>query len=529
MNPVRAHVSCRALPLLIPCLLVVFTGGCGGGGGGSGSGMPPPTADTTPPSVPQGLAATALSATEIRLDWQPSTDAGTGVAGYRVFRNGGTAPVATVAGTTHTDAGLTPSTTYTYAVRAFDGATPANESAVSASVSATTAPASSPPPPTGTLGVERAFPNLPAFNSPVAVVQAPGDGSTWYVVEQQGRVRAFANQPSVSSSRTFVDISSRVRSGGETGLLGLTFHPGYPADPRAYLSYTNDSGTLVSRVSEFRSRDGGQTLDPNSEVVLITVTQPATNHNGGNVAFGPDGHLYIGLGDGGDAGDPWGDFGNGQNLRTLLGKMLRIDVDGTTGSVPYRIPSDNPFAGNPPCRNGNGTQECPEIYAYGFRNPWRWSFDREGGELWVGDVGQNTLEEIDRVVRGDNYGWRCFEGTRTFNANCGPNASSSQPPVAQYGRDAGISVTGGYVYRGTALASLVGRYVFADFGSGRIWHISRTTSPTLEVRASDALDTELRVSSFGEGADGELLIVDYRGTLHRLVLTTSSGAPTPAR
>ncbi len=330
------------------------------------------------------------------------------------------------------------------------------------------------------LGTERAFGGLPPFTNPVLLLQAPNDASRWFVVEQGGVVRTFANQAGVASSAVFVDIASRVRSGGEQGLLGLAFHPEFPSDPRAYLSYTNALGGLVSRISEFRTRDGGATLDPASELVLLSVPQPATNHNGGHIAFGPDGLLYIGLGDGGSGGDPWGAIGNGQNLQTTLGKMLRIDVDGATGAIPYRIPAGNPYAGNAPCNAGTGAQACPEIYAYGFRNPWRWSFDAGSGELWVADVGQGTLEEVNRVTLGGNYGWRCFEGTNAFNANCGANAASSLPPVAQYGRSAGQSVTGGFVYRGTANPTLAGRYVFGDFVTGRIWHVARDTAPTLK-------------------------------------------------
>lgn len=372
-----------------------------------------------------------------------------------------------------------------------------------------------------TLATERVFAGLPPFSNPILMLQAPGDAGRWFVVEQGGVVRAFVNQSSVAGSSVFVDVSARVVAGGEQGLLGMAFHPDFPANPRAYLSYTNAASGLVSRISEFRTRDGGATLDPTSETILLSVPQPATNHNGGNIAFGPDGFLYVGLGDGGSGGDPWGAIGNGQNLRTLLGKILRIDVDGTTGPVPYGIPAGNPYAGNPLCSTGSGTQDCPEIFAYGFRNPWRWSFDRVGGELWVGDVGQGTLEEIDRVVAGGNYGWRCFEGTNVYNSSCGPNLASSLPPVAQYGRTAGQSVTGGYVYRGSALPALVGRYVFGDFASGRIWHIARDNAPTLTV--TTGLDSGHSIASFGEGLDGELYVVHYGGTLHRLVSAGSGG------
>ena len=267
------------------------------------------------------------------------------------------------------------------------------------------------------------------------MLQAPGDAARWFVVEQGGTVRVFDNQPAVATSRSFVDISARVRSGGEQGLLGMAFHPGYPADPRVYLSYTNATSGLVSRISEFRTRDGGLTLDPASEVdpahrrrSRTPITTAATSPSD-RMASCTSGSATAAA-----AATRWGTIGNGQNLPTLLGKLLRIDVDGSTGGVPYAIPAGNPFAGNALCNGGTGAQNCPEIYAYGLRNPWRWSFDRGSGELWLADVGQGAIEEVDRVVAGGNYGWRCFEGTRSYNATCGPNAASSLPPVAQYDR-----------------------------------------------------------------------------------------------
>ena len=509
--------------------MAVLQTACGGGGGGGGN-PPPPPSDTTPPTVPAGVTATAQSDTQVLVSWSASTDAGTGVAGYHVFRNGSASAVATVTGTSYSDSGLTASTRYDYTVSAFDAAAPANESARSATASATTQAgppvsgldtrpvnttciAGDRPSQTVSLATERAFPNL-SFSSPILMVQAPGDNSRWFVVEQGGRVLKFANQDSVASAQTFIDITSRVTSGGEAGLLGMAFHPGFPADPRVYLSYTSTGSSLVSRISEFRTRDGGATLDPASEVMLLSIAQPASNHNGGNIAFGPDGFLYIGFGDGGSGGDPWGAIGNGQNLQTLLGKLLRIDIGGSTGAVPYRIPAGNPYAGNALCNTGTGTQNCPEIYAYGLRNPWRWSFDRVSGELWLADVGQNTTEEIDRITAGGNYGWRCFEGTNPYNATCGANAGSSLPPIAQYSHTVGQSVTGGYVYRGSAIPALVGRYVFGDFVSGRIWHIARDTTPTLTV--TTGFDSNHSISSFGQGADGELYVVNYGGSLHRL-------------
>jgi glucose/arabinose dehydrogenase len=375
-----------------------------------------------------------------------------------------------------------------------------------------------PPPAEVTLGTVRAFDALPAFTAPVLALQEPGDPSSWYVVEQAGRVLRFANDPGAAAVDTVLDLRSHVTSGGERGLLGMAFHPAYPADPQAYLVYTTTvNGALVSRLSAFRTEDGGDTLEPGSERVLLSVPQPASNHNGGHVAFGPDGLLYVGFGDGGGAGDPWEPIGNGQRLTTVLGKLLRIDVTGTSAELPYRVPADNPYAGNETCGDGSGPQPCPEIYAYGFRNPWRWSFDRATGELWAADVGQGAREEVDRVVAGGNYGWRCFEGTLRFDADCGPNEGVALPPVAEYSHEAGRSVTGGFVYRGNAIPGLRGRYVFGDFITGRLWHLPGTAAPTTVLTAADAVETGLSLVSFAEDSSGELYALDYAGTLHRLI------------
>jgi glucose/arabinose dehydrogenase len=380
---------------------------------------------------------------------------------------------------------------------------------------ASPAPAPTPTPaPNVMLATVRAFPSL-TFSSPVAMMQAPGSATRWFVVEQAGVVRVFDDNENAATSAVFIDIDARVVSGGERGLLGMAFHPDFPANPRVYLSYTADDGGLVSRISEFRSNDGGTTLDPATEVVLLTVDQPESNHNGGGIAFGPDDLLYIGLGDGGGSGDNHGTIGNGQNTQTLLGKILRIDIDSAVAGFNYSIPVNNPFPNNALCGDGGtGSGDCAEIFAYGFRNPWRWSFDRANGNLWVGDVGQGSWEEIDRVVAGGNYGWRCREGAHSFNSSCG-SAQSLLDPVAEYDHTAGFSVTGGYVYRGTAIPGLVGRYVFGDFG-GRLWHIAGDTAPTRQVTAADGIDTGLQISSFAEDANGEIYIVDLGGTLHRV-------------
>ena len=370
-----------------------------------------------------------------------------------------------------------------------------------------------PGPPQVQLSVERVFPAL-TFSAPVAMLQAPNDTSRWFVVEQGGVVRVLQNVPAVAATTTpdFIDISGQVTFSGEAGLLGMAFHPNFPADQRVYLFYSQTaSGNLMSLLAEFQTKDGGLTLDPSSKKILITLPKPNNegNHNGGNLAFGPDGFLYAGIGDGGGGNDSThGPIGNAQNSNTLFGKMLRIQITAASGS--YGIPPDNPNAGNSLCNlNGTGAQPCPEIFALGMRNPWRWSFDRATGQLWVGDVGQNAIEEVDRVDLGGNYGWRCFEGTRSnTDVSCGVPGPFI-PPVAQYGRSVGVTVTGGYVYRGTRFQGLVGRYIFADFGVGTIFSIDSTAQGTLNV--TDGFMSALSISSFGQGIDGELFVVDYGG------------------
>jgi glucose/arabinose dehydrogenase len=277
-----------------------------------------------------------------------------------------------------------------------------------------------------------------------------------------------------------------------------------------FYSHNDASAGLVSRLSRFLTPDGGRTLDPASEQILLVIDKPEENHNGGGIGFGRDGFLYLGIGDGGGGNDQHGTIGNAQSLTTLLGKMLRIDINFGAGNFLYSIPFGNPFAGNTPCGvNGTGTTSCPEIFALGFRNPWRWSFDRSTGDLWVGDVGQSAREEVDLVVAGGNYGWRCFEGTLDTGLSCG-TATNFLPPIADYGRDVGTTVTGGYVYRGARFPNLVGRYIFGDFGSGRIFNIANTAN------VSGGLDSGINMSSFAEGNDGELYVVGYDGRLFHI-------------
>jgi glucose/arabinose dehydrogenase len=340
---------------------------------------------------------------------------------------------------------------------------------------------------------------------PVDLQSAPGDRTRLYVVEQTGRIRLIKDNALVATP--FLDISAGVSTGGERGLLGLAFHPRYAENGRFYVNYTNLAGD--TRVTEFRRSQNPDQADLGSERLLIAQDQPFSNHNGGGLAFGNDGRLYIGLGDGGSAGDPQN---NAQNLQTRLGKILRIDVD--TAS-PYAIPTDNPFV--------NQTGPAREVWALGLRNPWRFSFDRATGDLYIGDVGQNRREEIDigLVTRGGgaNYGWRVTEGTLCFNptANCG--TAGFTPPVVEYDHSIGCSVTGGYVYRGCRMPGYGGTYFYGDFCTSIIRSLRMSNGTIGDQRdwtgpLSGSVDA---VSAFGVDADGELYIVDYSGRVLKIV------------
>jgi len=370
----------------------------------------------------------------------------------------------------------------------------------------------------------RVFPNL-SFNLPVGMFQPSGDSSRWYVIEQQtGLVRSFPNNQGVTSSQvtTFLDIFSKIQTDSEMGLLGLAFHPSWPSTPYVYIYYSTGGNPVENRVSRFTSSDGGATLDANTEQVVMRLVknQNDRNHNGGNIVFGPDGYLYVGTGDGGGGGDP---NANSQNRNVLFGKMLRIDVSPATG---YAIPSTNPFATNARCTNGSGGAACPEIYATGMRNPWRWSFDRSTGDLWVGDVGQDQREEVDVVTRGGNYGWRIREGSTCYNASScattGANGEALIDPVVEYDHSVGQAITGGYVYRGSKVPSLAGKYVFGDYVSSRIFAFTPPSplvaaTPRVVLTASNAiLSAPQNITSFAQGNDGEIYVVGYGGALYQL-------------
>lgn len=350
-----------------------------------------------------------------------------------------------------------------------------------------------------------AFPNL-SFSNPVFLTHGGDGDNRIFVVEQPGRIRVFPNDPQVGNASVFLNIEARVNdSGGEMGLLGLAFHPNFANNGFFYVNYTTGSGsqrrTVISRFST--SASNSNLGDQNSELILIEFSQPFTNHNAGMVAFGPDGFFYIATGDGGGGGDP---FDNGQDRTNFLGKILRIDVDNPQGELNYGIPSDNPFAGN--LKNFR-----EEIWAYGLRNPWRFSFDFPTAQLWAGDVGQGRLEEVDLIEKGGNYGWRIMEGSDCFNpANCNPGGLAQ--PIVEYNHNFGCSITGGYVYRGSFRPELTGAYIYGDFCSGRIWLLRYENEQV--VADTLLIDTSLSISSFGVDENSELYALHYsNGTIHR--------------
>lgn len=356
------------------------------------------------------------------------------------------------------------------------------------------------------------------LSSPVFVTSPAGDLQRLFIVEQPGIIKILKD--GVILPDPFLDIAARVSFGGERGLLGLAFHPDYDNNDYFYVNYTNNSGNTV--ISRFEVTGDPDIADPASEFILLIISQPFSNHNGGMIAFGSsDGYLYIGMGDGGSGGDP----GNrSQNDGLMLGKILRIDVD---GGDPYGIPPDNPFVGP-----GN---PLDEIWAKGLRNPWRFAFDRLAGDLYIGDVGQNAWEEIDyqpaSSLGGENYGWRFMEGNHCYNPSNDCDPGGLTYPIHEYshgGSPFRCSVTGGYVYRGSAIPDLQGRYFFADYCSDQIWsllydgdNVTELIDRTAELDPGEGL-TINDISSFGEDAAGELYIVDLGGEVFKVVPVLNS-------
>lgn len=350
----------------------------------------------------------------------------------------------------------------------------------------------------GPLRLVSAYPNL-EFTRPVDY-QVPDDGSDRvFVVEQAGIIRVLENDPSATEAEVFLDIRDRVESGGERGLLGLAFHPDYASNGTFFVDYTAPSPlrTVIARYQA--DPQNPRRALKESEEVILEVNQPYGNHNAGQIVFGPDGYLYITLGDGGSGGDPQE---NAEDPTTLLGSILRIDVD---AGNPYSIPPNNPFVDN-----DQGYRE--EIYAYGLRNPWRISFDPETGRLWAADVGQNAYEEIDLIEAGENYGWDVMEGMHCYEPSSGCDQSGLVLPIWEYPHSQGQSVTGGYVYRGDAVPQLVGRYVYGDFVSGRIWALDYDGN---EPENEELLETGLNIASFGTDREGELYVLAFDGNIYR--------------
>ncbi len=351
-------------------------------------------------------------------------------------------------------------------------------------------------------GSHEAVPFIQGLDRPLLLLQAPGDAERFYLLEQSGRVRvatgdALAGEPFLDLSAEVFDPSAR--GGGERGLLGMAFHPEFESNRRFFVNYTDARGH--TRVVEYRA-ESGERADPSSARLVLKVEQPYTNHNGGCIEFGPDGFLYIGMGDGGDKGDP---DDRAQDLSQLLGKLLRIDVE---GAQPYAVPPDNPFVGVEGAR--------PEIWAYGLRNPWRFSFDPDTGDLWIADVGQKAWEEVNFQPAasrgGENYGWRLREGAHCFDPPTDCDRPGLVDPVYEYAHaTGGCSITGGYLYRGAAMPALVGKYLFADWCAGKVWAYD-PAKDRHEVVAKKLGP----VTSFGHDHAGEILVCTGDGTIYRL-------------
>ncbi|MCB0354017.1 MAG: PQQ-dependent sugar dehydrogenase [Bdellovibrionales bacterium] len=355
------------------------------------------------------------------------------------------------------------------------------------------------------LKLTRIFSEL-SFSKPVALKSLP-DGRI-FVVEQGGIVSVI-DSPAATTKKVFFDLTDKTSASGERGLLSIAFHPQYSTNRQFFVHYSDktDGDTVIERYETDPSDPDAALVE--SGVEILRVEQPFSNHNGGEIEFGPDGYLYISLGDGGSGGDP---LENGQNREVLLGKILRIDVDETSGSTNYAIPEDNPFFGN-----GDGFKE--EIFAYGLRNVWKFSFDSATGDLWAGDVGQSTREEVDQITIGGNYGWNTTEGFRCFDPESDCDRTGLIDPVLDYPRTDGVSITGGYVYRGAAIPELEGHYLFGDFlgpdsAGGSIWSFPVSDSSPIKV---DVLETDLLISAFGVDSDGELYVLSYGdGAIYRL-------------
>ena len=381
------------------------------------------------------------------------------------------------------------------------------------------------PLPGGKVTLADAFPAQPAFDRPLYMDHHASDPGHYWVVEQYGRISRIPADGTSKERDLVLDWNARVlhpKNGGhdEEGLLGFAFDPGYAENRQCWVYWSRRKGrdareSVISRL-RIGEKGGRPQVEESSELEVMTIDQPFSNHNGGTILFGPDGMLYVGLGDGGAANDP---HGNGQNLRTLLGSILRIDVRDASEAKPYAVPADNPFVGIKDARG--------EIWAYGLRNVWRMSFDRANGDLWCGDVGQNLWEEVDRVVKGGNYGWNLMEGNHPFPPKRTRPVLPKDyvPPVAEYSHARGLSVTGGYVYRGQRIPDLIGCFVYADYLSGLMWAVREDRDGGAHQVLDIGQAGPRRIASFAEAPDGELFTCCFDGRIYRVEREAAAPAP----
>ena len=352
------------------------------------------------------------------------------------------------------------------------------------------------------IEIEVVFPDI-LLGRMVYLTHSGDDSKKLFLVSQEGKILTFDGANKSDKGELFLDISQKVSTGGnEEGLLGLAFDPNYSTNKRFFVYYSA-SNPRRSVLSMFATQENDTNkADLDSEIVILEISQPYKNHNGGAIAFGPDGNLYIGVGDGGSAGDP---RNFAQNKNSFLGKILRINVEDTSESIPYQIPSDNPFVNDIDVKN--------EIWAFGLRNPWRFSFDSENGDLWIGDVGQSDYEEINLIRKGGNYGWNVMEGTHCYKPRQSCDQSALENPIFEYSSrgNANCSIIGGYVYRGSKVPDIKGKYIFGDYCTGKIWSLDPKNPTNVKL----LIDSSLKITSFGESYDGEIYIISMKNKIHK--------------
>ncbi|MFK7914789.1 MAG: PQQ-dependent sugar dehydrogenase [Pseudomonadales bacterium] len=526
-------------PLLLALSMTLSA--CGGGGSSSRAATPPatvappastPTVSIAGSSVTEGNSGTtnvvlnvtlsASSSDPVSVDF--ATSDGSANAGSDYNAQSGTVTIAAGATTTSIDLQVTadtsaePDETFTVTLSNASNANLGTASAtvsirdddtaaVAVGLSARPANNSCVAPARTTSGaglsLVDAFPDLPDLAAPMKIIQPVNDNSQWYAVLRSGGMDRFANDPAVNNVERYLNLT--VATSGEGGFLSAVLHPDWPTTREMYVSYTEQNGGFKSVLSRLVITDDSTLPATYVEERLLTVDQPFTNHNGGDIAFGPDGLLYYSMGDGGDGGDP---LDYGQNTTRLLGTIMRIAVNGVAFPSPgYTIPAGNPFSSSAKCGPGANGNNCPEIFAWGLRNPWRMSFDSATGTLWTGDVGQGAREEVDIIRAGENYGWRCREGSQVFNSS-GCAASGFTDPVFDYGRASGDrSITGGFVYRSSTIPELLGKYLFADFASGRVWSLENQSGTYVR----EELASTSAVAGLSQGNDGDVYVLDIGG------------------